>query len=727
MRRGFTLLETVFALAVFGLVIGTAMGSWILFMNKSHRVNTQAILDMDARKVIERFRAEMRNTARETILFYPKQSEPYDAVGFALPSDQDGDGLMDMDAGGTNILWRETVIYHVWNHSPHQMRRTAFANRYADASYAQRYAQIEKVVSSGTGGAAVLPGETASTTVLFENLFTGKLWHAEARFDAYAPANNVRENITFGSVPLGPGAHTVNFTILDKNTKSSGRRLRLDQAAAGVSGWPLEAETCTAGGSASTPFFVGQNMASAAYGLEAQTAADGDTLKLTLYNDAVEESAFIGGARNVMFSNTVVRFDAGYRPPGFADGVMATKLDGHFTALKNWTAAEQSLSSRDNYYAATNSVIRIPVMSNPVINNEGEPIGYGIKQDGFGPVFRLYKSMYNGGLKVLNPSFAVLSTTELPASGANRDLAPKVDPAALIPLYFWQDGVQKPNWASCNVMQHVELRPAALRPLLAGSTLMLQFETQIVTYGVNNDRLTGFSMNRDLPGCWIIPGGDSALLLAEDWTGEPGLISHDQLLSLEYVALNYAERGDYISHVYDTMSESGESKQIVWDAQIPAGSTLLMYARSGGALTDDGFGIADAPAWENVFPAVNGAAFSGSSGRYVQFRAAFTAQPASQYPGSGGLGASGPYRSDTPRLRRVMFTWEGEEKYVDITAALLKGPDCGIFKVDVDGQELVRGVTMEIEIFKDVRGQGGVQTRLRSAMTAEVDPRNSGK
>ena len=74
-----------------------------------------------------------------------------------------------------------------------------------------------------------------------------------------------------------------------------------------------------------------------------------------------------------------------------------------------------------------------------------------------------------------------------------------------------------------------------------------------------------------------------------------------------------------------------------------------------------------------------------------------------------------------------MFMWEGEEKYVDITAALLKGPDCGIFKVDVDGQELVRGVTMEIEIFKDVRGQGGVQTRLRSAMTAEVDPRNSGK
>jgi prepilin-type N-terminal cleavage/methylation domain-containing protein len=731
MRRGFTLLETVFAVAVFGLVIGMAMASWILFMHKSHRVNTQAILDMDARRVIERFRAEMHNTARETILFYPKQSEPYDAISFALPSDQDGDGLMDMDAGGTNILWRETVIYHVWNHSPHQMRRTVFANRYADATYAQRYAQIASVVNSGTGAGAAMPGESPTTTVLFENLFTGKLWHAEARFDAYASEDGVRENITFGSVPLGPGAHTVNFTILDKNTESSGYRLRLDQAAASVSGWPLEAETCTAGGAASAPFFVGQNVASAAYGLEAQTASAGDTLKLTLYNDAIEECSFIGGARNVMFSNTVVRFDTEYCPPGFESGTLVTKLDGQFDAAKNWTAAEQSDSSRTEYYAATNSVIRIPVMSNPVINNEGEPIGYGIKQDGYGPVFRLYKSLHNGGLKLLNPAFAVLKKTELPVSGENSDLAPKLNPGALVPLFFWQDGIQKPNWDSCANMRHVELRPAVLRSIMTGSTLMLQFEVQVETYGLAHSRLTGFSMKRDLPGCWVIPlspGADPAILLnTADWTGAEGLERHENLLTLEFMALNYAEKGEYISHVFDTLSDASAAKQISWEADVPPGSELLMYARSGNTLTEDGFGIADASSWENVFPAVNGAVFSGSTGRYVQFRADFTSQPASQYPGSGGLGTAGPYRSDTPRLRRVLFTWDGEEKYVDISAMLLKGPDCGMFKVDVDGQELVRGVTMEIEIFRDIRTQGGVQARLRSAMSAEVEPRNSGR
>jgi len=40
---------------------------------------------------------------------------------------------------------------------------------------------------------------------------------------------------------------------------------------------------------------------------------------------------------------------------------------------------------------------------------------------------------------------------------------------------------------------------------------------------------------------------------------------------------------------------------------------------------------------------------------------------------------------------------------------------------------LVQGVTMEIEIFKDVRTQTSKRERLRSAMTAEVEPRNSGK
>jgi len=724
-RQGFTLLETVMAVAVFSVVIAATMGSWLLFMYKSHRVNNQATLDMDVRKTVERFRAEMRNTARETIVFYPQSKTPYDAVGFAMASDTDGDGLMDMSAGGSNILWRETVIYHVWNHSPHQMRRTVFQNRNPEATYAERYNQISTVVNTGDGRAACLDGETTKTMVLFENLYTGKLWHAEARFDGYAPRANTPERLTFGSIPLGPGEHTITFTILDKNANSSGRALRLDQVSASVSGWPLEAELCTAGGSSSAPDFVGQGVAGGAYGLLASTSADGDTLTLKVLNDAIEECVFIGDGRNVTFSNTVVRFDSEYRPTGFGDGVYAAKLDGQFKTT--WWGSVQAVegsadavgrdvSSSDVLYKpGTNCAVRIPVWG-----------GY-VRQDGFGPIFRMYKSADNNSLQIFYPAFAATETPDSPnISGATN----------LVPLAFYQNGVKKARWIDC-AAGGVDLVPAtgSLQPVYAGQSFILSLQMTVADPA--NDAIRAFRISDSSASvCWIAKGGDAAMAMKnvwgvgeyealrdKEWTGTwkpclPGLVN---------LVVNYAQNGDYVSHVFDTKDEAGKTKSFSWESSVPTGAGLTLYARGGNALTEDGFGISDAAAWENVPSVSSGGTFSGGTGRYVQFRAVFVSQTASQYPGTGGLGNAGPYRSATPLLRRALFTWDGDERYVEVSANLLKGPDCGIFKVDVDGKEMVRGVTMEIEIFKDVRTQGGVQSRLRSAMTAEVDPRNSGK
>ena len=724
MRKGFSLIEMIMAVAILAAVIAMAMGGWLQFSYKANHANTQAALDTDVRRVIERFRFEMRNTSRKTIVFYPEGQEPYQAVGFALPSDDDGDGLMDMD--GSNLLWRQSVVYHVWNHSPHQMRRTLFSNRNAAATPTERYEQIAAVVAQGDGGAACLDGEDTSTMVLFENLFTGRLWHASANYDGYAPQPNTRERVSFGSLALGPGEHTVNFTVAGKNPAATGRQLRLDRLVASVAGWPFEAELCTAGGiDGAAPLFVGQGLASAAYGLRAPATADGDTLSLTVYNDAIEECVFIGEGRNVAFSNTVVRFDPSATPAGFPQGVMATRLDGQFSADKNWTCAEQTAHYRYDYYYPTNCVIRIPVMSDPQRLPNGEPERYGVRKDGYGPVFRIYKSLYNGGLNVLNPSFAILNPGEVPAD-YNSNLQPILDPASQIPLRFWQEGAPKSGWAVCDSQKYLELRPARLVQIPMGATLMLQFQVTVNT--LNADRFTRFIMMRTdrssvrLPGCWSIPTGATNLLGVANWMGEPGLERNAFVPALEFMALNYADGGDYVSHVYDTRSD--EPKSFEWVANVPSGASLTLYARAGHALTADGFGIAGALDWASVQPAANQSGFTENTGRYVQFRAVFSAQPCKFYPGTGGVGNNGPYRSDAPRLRQARFTWDGEEKYVDIAADLLKSPDCGIFTVDVDGRDLIQGVTMEIEIFKDVRSQGGRPVRLRSAMTAEVDPRN---
>ena len=201
------------------------------------------------------------------------------------------------------------------------------------------------------------------------------------------------------------------------------------------------------------------------------------------------------------------------------------------------------------------------------------------------------------------------------------------------------------------------------------------------------------------------------------------------------MVVNYADNGDYVSHVFDTTDINNKAKTLMWEALMPSGGggALKMYARSGNSISDNGYDIVDASSWATLSPFANPPPSGGVSvgtGRYVQFRTAFESQKSHLAPDTGSITSSsfpGPYHNDTPRLRWARFTWDGDKKYVEVSADLLKGPDCGIFTVTVNGEELVRGVTMEIEIFKDIRGAGGLPLRITSGISAEVDPRNSEK
>jgi len=730
-HAGLTLLELTFSLGIFALVVGMAMTSWTLFMQKSRIVNEQAMLDIDVRRVIERFRAEISNTSRDTLIFYPVNSSPYQAISFALPRDLDGDGLMDMAPGGTNLLWRDTVIYHVWNQSPHQMRRTVFHNRATNVTYNARYAQIDRVVQTGNGNQACLLNETCETMILFENLFTGKLWHAEAQFDAYAPVANTRERITYGTVPIAPGEQRIRFTAVGTNPQSTGaRRLTIDRLTATHSGWPIEAEYLV---DTEIPAYIEQGLASAAYAYKSPTCAEGEGFDLLVNNDTIEECIFIGEGRNVAISNTLVHFDTTIPSTRLTAGQYCVKLEGQFTNA--WSATEQAGSSSQYYTFSTNPVIlvRIPILSDTILNASGNPSAYGIRGDGFGPVFRIREeaSSYLPSCRIGAASFAIIKPTDLPLNSPT--VASSND---FIPLDVWEDGSlvaafptysPSPNAYADRIF---ELRPASLVAIPAGSTLLLQFAIRRAkTYVPNswNIGLTFFNVTRSIPGCWIYPTENTNALALTTWSSLPTVSHHAMIPVVETLVLNYAEQGDYISHVYDTKDTQSHAKTFTWEAYIPSGAALAMYARSGNYLSSDGFAITDASDWENVAQAVSGLSFSGNTGRFVQFRARFTAQRATEPPGHGGLGTTGPYSSNTPRLQRAWFQYDGEARYADISADILKGPDGPIYSVKVNDQTLVRGVTMEIEIFKDVRGIGGVPLRLRSAMTAEIDPRNSGK
>lgn len=747
--RGFTIIELSLSVGILALIIGMAMSSWVSFTQKSNRINAQAALDMEARRIIENFRSEMSKTSRDSIIFYPRNQAPYQAVAFALPADQDQDGLIDMNPATSNILWRQTIVYHIFNQSakPPQMKRTQFANRNQTATFDERYAQVEKVVATGQGTEAALTAETPSTKVMFENLFTGRLWHAEARFDGYAPSANTRERVNFGVTPIQPGPQQITFTVVDKNPLSTGRKIGLDRLSVSTSGWPMEAELIT--DAASIPkVYAGVGLASSGYGLLTATSANGQQVSLTLNNDALEESLFIGEDRNVLFSNTVVRLDADYRPPGFESGVLCAKLDGQ--CLNSWDAKEQALNpgaSLAYWQPPTNlaTVIRIPLLSDSVLNAAGEPNEYGVRKSGFNPVFRLAKSKYNGRIDITHASFVILPVSELPP---NSDMVPIIGATPeIIPLQCWQNG-SLTTWAnaqpttSAQPSQLVEFQSMVRRDIRipTGSALMLQLVIAVTPGVTTPNWVELLQMQRStLPaGSWFKYASSQAeidnLLKAPTWGGMSAS-AFSYVPFLRSMVVNYPDGGDYISHAFDTTDVENKPKNLVWEAQMPAGGggVFNMYARSGNSLSANGFEIEDASAWTMLGPLADPPPPSGlpiGTGRYVQFRTVFESQKSHLAPDTGAItstGRPGPYRNDTPRLRYARFLWSGTKKYVDVAAELLKGPDCGIFTVKVNGQELVRGVTMEIEIFKDIRGVGGLPLRIRSGISAEVDPRNSGK
>ena len=753
-------MELLISVTVLVIILSMAMSAWVSFTQKTNRINAQASLDIEARRIIENFRSEMSKTSRESIIFYPRNQAPYQAVCFALPSDQDGDGLIDMNTVTSNILWRQTVIYHIFNQSPEppQMRRTLFQNRNATATFDQRYAQVEAVVAAGHGTDACLQNETTSMKVMFENLFTGRLWQAEARFDGYAPVANTRERVNFGVAPIQSGTQQVVFTVVDITPLSTGRKIGLDRISVSGSGWPMEAELLSSASSI-PKVYAGVGLASSGYGLLSATSANGQQVSLSLNNDAIEESTFIGPDRNVLFSNTVVRLDEAYTPTGFDSGVLCTKLDG--SCLNSWTATEQASSSVasifpwsvPDYYTNQFFVFRIPIFSDTVLNAQGEPNAYGVRKSGFNPVFRLNKNRLNGRISITNASFVILSSSELPLhSGVinNSAIGPIIGSSPeIIPLDCWQNG-SLTTWQnalpvnSSQADNIVEFHNATRRDIYIpqSSTIMLQLIIEVLP-GTSSDNKTIELIpvyRSTLPtGSWLIftPTLAEAKALIQDPTWQDNAYYHtlSWIPLLRSLVVNYADSGDYISHAFDTTDISNKAKTMMWEALMPSGGggTLNMYARSGNSISANGYDIVDASAWGSLSPVANPPPSSGLSvgtGRYVQFRTVFESQKSHIAPDVGAITASsypGPYHNDTPRLRWARFTWDGVSKYTEVSAELLQGPDCGIFKVTVNGQELVRGVTMEIEIFKDIRGVGGLPVRITSGISAEVDPRNSGK
>jgi hypothetical protein len=149
-KLGFTLVEVTASVTLFVLVMSLALGGYLFSMKNVNQGDVQNELDMDVQLAMERLKTDLRLSSLDAIFYFPAGTGPYKALSFPLAHDTDGDGLLEKD-GDENLMWDETVIYHVRPTTPNQLVRTTFKPRDNTLTDAQRQAQLEHVVKYGYG------------------------------------------------------------------------------------------------------------------------------------------------------------------------------------------------------------------------------------------------------------------------------------------------------------------------------------------------------------------------------------------------------------------------------------------------------------------------------------------------------------------------------------------------------------------------------------------------
>lgn len=680
---GFSLVELSVATTILVVSVTVALAGMAYYLRSVVQSDVQNELDIDVQTSMERIKHDMRLSSLDEMFFYPADAAVHTAVSFPKARDDDGDGLVDLDGDG-NIIWDKTHVYHVWAGEPHQLRLTTFDPRNNSLTDTERQEQIDSVVANGHGG-LTHNSANSETIDIFQNLFDWSISPQGAVFDAYSTTTERDINTSLGSVVLSNGYHTFTFTVVGKNAASSGYKIGLDTLLVSPSYGEREAEAqlpvADQSGASASEQYMSSGSWSGNYQLYFPATGVGDYFTLSLENDRWEETNFRGN--DAFYENTTVEFDQSLSPYDFV-----VTLNG---VGWNWYAKDQT---GDTNGVSAGDVVRGCAVR-VLLRGEDMVSGAWLSFDG-GTCWVYFRSGSNPSeqLKILKAYIGECVETETPSmdvvSGSFKQLK-----------FGGADGCTISGgggrWSD----------PAAFP--------IDKDKSYLVSFLVDSSAAKGSAWKwRELTdpsveGCYIIPQSSSpgvSELVTPTWSTRGDVESTNCVLAVRYVYTTYPTNGYYVSPVMDTHLDAPAYDDISWDSYVPWGSSLSLKIRSGNS--ND---LSDAQAWTNIAAMTSPGSINPGDNRYCQFYAQFT-------PSSSGLAA--------PKLKDVTLRWTGEEQFVDVGGTFTKGPDYGIFELTVDGQEIKTGISIDLEIFKDSRGYRGTRT-IRSALTSEITPRNSGR
>ncbi|MBL7114656.1 MAG: hypothetical protein ISS35_02730 [Kiritimatiellae bacterium] len=684
-QLGYTLVEIAIAGTMLVVVLSLSMRGFIHLLSGSSQQRVQNELDIDVQTAMERIKADLRLTSLAEVYLSPANGPIHKAISFPLARDDDGDGAVDIDSDG-NIIWDRTMIYHVWDGSPNQLRLTIFDPRNNDLSAQERQEQVNAVLKAG-GGTATHNGRKGSTSVVFENLFNWNVTPAAPEYDGYADTQIRDVGASLGTCILTPGAHTLTFSVTDKNPSSSGYAIGIDYLVASPSYSIREAEAQLPAksqyGASAVASFMPAGSWSGNYELNFPSKALNHSFSLSIYNDCWEETNFDTNGQNM--KRVRVKFDETISPSDYM-----VSLRGMET---NWLAADQTadpIGTPLHSGEMVNTAIRVLLAGDDMVNggwiySEGERCRIN---------FRAGRSLGSpGGLVVWGATIAEANSISNITMDANAGTMTQLRfnngySHAVIPAGTerWSD------FANLTVKPEKSYLVSFATTTLADWGDPWMWENVVYT----ND-----------PCCFIIPSTSTPTYTEcyqANWSSRTDVIATNKIYGVRAMYASYPTNGTYTSAAFDTHMDSPSFSTISWNAITPTDGKITTKVRS--ATLSDMSGATD---WSGITAMGSPGPISPGNGRYIQFQTTFF---------------SDSTHLETPKLRDVRIDWPGETRAVDVGGAFTKAPDHGTFKVLVDGQPLHAAVRVDLEIFKDARGYGGTR-RLTSALSAEVQPLNT--
>lgn len=694
-KAGFTLAEAVIASGITAMAVGLSAAGLYFVLSGERQNSTQNQLDLDVRKATGRLSNDIRLSDVDKIYFYPAGPGPYTAISFPM-AQTNASGLLAYDAA-TNLIWNRTVIYHVWAGSPSELRRTEFkANILSNA--AQRAEQLASVVTNGNGS-FTYQSAYASTFVVFQNLFTWSISTKGSIYDGYSPVVQRDIAINLGSTVLAPGYHSLKCTVEGKNPANvvpTGYKMGFDTLVVSPCAGEREAEAqlsyvTTVGPAAANEYMAGGDW-SGNYRLMFPATAPGHSITFTFENDRWEETNFKGtGAQH---ENTETAF-TNLPPYDFVTRLIPTTY--YYTSAQ--TLDETGFGTSGGRLRAC--AVRV------LVRGKNMPDGGILKHSG-----PLHCIWFKGGpLKVLAACVSECAS----------------ETSYTMDAIDW--GVLLGSGEYCVGSGEAKYYGAAPYYLIDKSksymfTFLVSEEATNCDAWAYQELHSGSGTNPPPPGCYVLAPGAMKPTIADMrnplWSSYIGgtnfnVITTNLLFGLDRLHVQSPTIGTFTSQIIDTQLTTPVYQSILWNQVVPAGATLRLKIRSF-ANAD----ASDATAWAAItttysapHPATNGTALiAPGNKRFCQFQAIMT--------------PAGDISTPPPALRNITIRWTGETRATDIGGTFARGPDHGIFDVLVDGVTLTRGITFNLEIFQTVY-KGGTTQKVTSAVSAEIEPRNTGK